>query len=465
MLAEPEEELPRGFIIGWSEQIARREQQLSSLSLIEKWRRKSWIESANDPLRGFPLQSLPYCVFAGEEGRARIGVGIGAFVLDLQHCARGLLFEGLPSEIQSACTERTLNALMACDASEQDALRTRLIDLLDADANEATREAVGLALTPMGEATLLKPVEPANYTDFYASIHHAARVGRLFRPDQPLLPNYKFVPIGYHGRASSLIVSGTPVRRPHGQTKPVDGGVPGFGPTKFLDYEVEVGAYVAGSNPLGESVSIARAAERVFGFSLVNDWSARDVQSWEYRPLGPFLAKSFATSVSPWVVPRAALEPFRVAVPPRAAEDPVPLSYLYDAEDQAAGAIDLTLEASLLTSAMRAADDAPCRLSSANLRDLYWTPAQMIAHHTSNGCNLLPGDLLASGTVSGAEENSAGCLLELTRGGKQPVTLPNGETRSALEDGDEVILRGFCRREGFPLISLGECRGVVLPAV
>ncbi|MGD0736140.1 MAG: fumarylacetoacetase [Terracidiphilus sp.] len=432
---------------------------------FEEWMRKSWIESANDAESGFPLQSLPHCVFAGDGGRARIGVGIGGFVLDLQQCSRGLLFEGLAAAIQAACTEVSLNALMACDTVGLAALRGRLMELLDADADEATRESVGLALTRMSDAKLLKPVESANYTDFYASIHHATRVGRLFRPEQPLLPNYKFVPIGYHGRASSIVVSGTEVRRPHGQTRPIDGGVPGFGPTKFLDYEVEVGAYIAGTNSLGEPVTIDRAADRIFGFSLVNDWSARDVQSWEYQPLGPFLAKSFATSVSPWVVPMAALEPFRVPALSRAADDPAPLPYLYDALDQAEGAIDLTLEVLLRTATMRAAGDAPHRLNSANLRDLYWTPAQMIAHHTSNGCNLLPGDLLASGTVSGEEESSAGCLLELTRGGKLPILLPNGENRAALEDCDEVTLRGWCRREGFPSVSFGECRGLVLPAV
>jgi fumarylacetoacetase len=465
MLAEPEEKLPRGIIIESRANISRRESELRSRSLIEEWARTSWIDSANDAVCGFPLQSLPYCVYAAKDGHARIGVGIGAFVLDLQHCARGGLFEGIPSEVQAASTERSLNALMTCDAAAHASLRRRLMDLLDAGVDGATREAVGLALTPIVEATLLKPVEAANYTDFYASIHHATRVGRLFRPEQPLLPNYKFVPIGYHGRASSLVVGGTPVRRPHGQTKPVDGGVPSFCPTKFLDYEVEVGVYIAGGNSLGTPVGIDRAGERIFGLSLVNDWSARDVQSWEYQPLGPFLGKSFATSVSPWVAPMAALEPFRVPVAERAAGDPAPLPYLFDEADQARGAINLTLEALLITTAMRAAGDGPYRLSSANLRDLYWTPAQMIAHHTSNGCNLLPGDLLATGTVSGAEESSAGCLLELTGGGKLPIQLPNGETRTALEDGDEMILRGYCRREGYPRVSVGECRGLILPAV
>jgi fumarylacetoacetase len=290
-------------------------------------------------------------------------------------------------------------------------------------------------------------------------------VGRLFRPEQPLLPNYKFVPIGYHGRASSIVVSGTEVRRPCGQLKPDASGIPGFSPTRFLDYEIEVGFYIAGSNALGVPVPIERAKKRIFGFSLVNDWSARDLQSWEYQPLGPFLAKSFATSVSPWVVPLAALEPFRVAASPRAERDPKPLPYLYDADDEASGAFDVTLEVLLLTTRMRAAGAEPFQLSKANLRDLYWTPAQLIAHHTSNGCNLQPGDLLASGTVSGAEEDSAGCLLELTCGGKQQIQLPNGESRAALEDGDEVILRGFCQREGLPLVTLGECRGVVAASI
>ena len=430
-----------------------------------EWSRNSWVESANDPACGFPLQSLPYCIFAGEDGRARPGVCIGACVLDLRWCKGAGLFEGLPAEIQAACETRTLNALMACGAANHAALRSRLMDLLDTGADEATRDVVSAALTPREDATLLKPVESANYTDFYASIHHATRVGRLFRPEQPLLPNYKFVPIGYHGRPSSLVVSGTQVRRPHGQTKPVAGGIPSFGPTRFLDYEVEVGLYIGTGNPLGKPITVRQAGDHVFGLSLLHDWSARDIQSWEYQPLGPFLAKSFATSVSPWVVPMAALAPFRAPIAQRPAEDPDPLDYLFDATDQYTGAIDLTLEAWLLTSAMRAAAQAPHRLSHANLRDLYWTPAQLIAHHTSNGCNLLPGDLLATGTVSGREDDAAGCLLELTAGGAKPILLSNGESRTALEDGDEVILRGFCRREGFPEISLGECRGVVLPAL
>jgi len=431
-----------------------------------EWKRKSWVESANDPACGFPLQSLPYCIFAGGDGRARPGVGIGTCILDLRWCKGAGLLDGLPASIQAACEARLLNPLMACGVAAHAALHSRLMDLLDAEAHQSARDAAGTALMPREDVTLLKPVQPANYTDFYASIHHALRVGKLFRPENPLLPNYKHVPIGYHGRASSIVVSGTPIRRPHGQTRPSEpGGKPGFGPTHFLDYEVEVGMYIAETNSLGEPVPIRQAGERIFGLSLVNDWSARDIQTWENQPLGPFLAKSFATSVSPWVVPMAALAPFRVPAAPRSAEDPGPLSYLFDATDQFTGGIDLNLEAFLLTPAMRAVGQVPHRLSRTNLRDLYWTPAQLVAHHTSNGCNLLPGDLLATGTVSGREDSAAGCLLELTAGGAKPVPLPNRETRTALEDGDEVILRGFCRRQGFPEVSLGKCHGMVMAAV
>ena len=442
---------------------ARSERQLTDRFSRTEWKRTSWVESANDTACGFPLQNLPYCIFMRGDEPPRPGVGIGSFVLDLQACSRSELFAGLPASIRAACEARSLNPLIASGAAAHTALRSRLMDLLDVAADATTRRSVDAALVPMHEVALLKPVESANYTDFYASIHHATRVGRLFRPDQPLLPNYKYVPIGYHGRASSLVVSGTDIRRPCGQTKPMQGNVPGFGPSKFLDYEVEVGLYIAGGNPLGEPIPINTVGAHIFGVCLVNDWSARDIQSWEYQPLGPFLAKSFATSVSPWVVPMAALAPFRVPASPRAAEDPQPLPYLNDADDQKAGALDLTVEVFLLTPAMRAAGHGPQRLSKANLRDLYWTPAQLLAHHTSNGCNLLSGDLLATGTVSGAAEDSAGCLLELTSGGK-PVLLPDGESRKALEDGDEVILRGYCRREGFPQVSLGECRGMLLPA-
>lgn len=468
MLAESEEELFERWLEQSGSTYWKREHVLTEAFSKAEWSRTSWVESANEPGCGFPLQSLPYCIGAGPHRRGRIGVGvgIGAFILDLRTCHGARLLEQLSAQILAACEANTLNALMACEPPAHAALRTRLMALLDEAADESTRAAVGDALTPRADATLLKPVESANYTDFYASIHHATRVGRLFRPDDPLLPNYKHVPIGYHGRASSVVVSGTPVRRPHGQTSPSQaGGIPGFGPAGFLDYEVEVGLYVATANPLGEPIPIRHAANHIFGLSLLNDWSARDIQAWENQPLGPFLAKSFATSVSPWVVPMAALAPFRVPAALRSQADPSPLAYLLDATDQSTGAINLTVEVWLLTPSMRNDGQPPHRLSQANLSDLYWTPAQLFAHHTSNGCNLLTGDLVATGTVSGPADESAGCLLELTVGGRQPIALPDGETRSSLQDGDEVFLRGFCRRAGFPDVSLGECSGVVLPAL
>ena len=427
---------------------------------------QSWIDSANMRDNGFPLQSLPYCIFQIGSEKPRPGVGIGAFILDLAACSRAGLLESLGPTILAACAAQTLNPLVGCTPDGHAALRSRLTALLAESADEATRAAVRAALTPMSEATLLKPIQPPNYTDFYASIHHATRVGRLFRPDNPLLPNYKHIPIGYHGRASSIVVSGRPIRRPHGQSRPVEAGAaPTFGPSRSLDYELEVTLYITGGNSLGEPIPIDQAQNHIFGLSLLNDWSARDIQSWEYQPLGPFLGKSFATSVSPWVVPMAALAPFRVAAAARPDADPLPLPYLLDPGDQSSGALDITVEALLLTARMRAEGEPPQRLSQSNVRDLYWTPAQLIAHHTSNGCNLVPGDLLATGTVSGPEDSSAGCLLELTQNGARPIQLPNGETRTALEDGDEVILRGFCHREGFPDVSFGECLGTIIPAL
>ena len=311
----------------------------------------------------------------------------------------------------------------------------------------------------------MKPVHIPNYTDFYASIDHAFRVGQLFRPDQPLLPNYKHLPIGYHGRASSIIPSEMPVIRPTGQSRPEPAGTePEFGPTKSLDYELELGLYIGQPNFLGTPIPIVDADRHLFGVSLLNDWSARDIQSWEYQPLGPFLSKNFATTISPWVTPMAALEPFRVAASPHPHDDPKPLPYLHSAADQERGALDIRLDVYLATETMRANKLAPFQLSQSNPRDLYWTPAQLIAHHTSNGCNLQTGDLLATGTISSPPESSGGCLLELTRNGAKPIMLPTGELRTFLADGDEIILRGFCEAPGYPRIGLGECRGIILPA-
>jgi fumarylacetoacetase len=316
----------------------------------------------------------------------------------------------------------------------------------------------------MAEAELLLPARVGDYTDFYASIHHATNVGSMFRPDNPLLPNYKWVPIGYHGRASSLVPSGTPVRRPRGQIKDASSDAPVYAPTRALDYEMELGCFVGSPNALGETVPIARAEEHLFGICLVNDWSARDVQSWEYQPLGPFLAKSFATTVSPWVVTFEALEPFRVPAFGRAAGDPAPLAYLHSEANAAAGGLDVTVEVYLSSEQMRRNSVDPVRLSRGRAADLYWTLAQMLTHHASNGCNLSPGDLFASGTISGASKDARGCLLELTWRGAEPITLPSGETRRFLEDGDEVIMRGYCERAGAARIGLGECRGIVVPA-
>lgn len=314
---------------------------------------------------------------------------------------------------------------------------------------------------------MLLPAAVGDYTDFYASIFHATNVGKVFRPDNPLLPNYKYIPIGYHGRASSLVATGTPVRRPFGQTRDGEGNpgnAPKFGPTKALDYEVELGFFVGVGNLLGETIPIGEAEEHIFGICLVNDWSARDIQAWEYQPLGPFLGKSFATSLSPWVVTMEALAPFRTAAFARAEGDPAPLPYLFSQGDREQGGLDLWLEVSLLSVRMREAGMAPVVLGRSNFRDMYWTMAQMLTHHASNGCNLRAGDLLASGTVSGADQTARGCLLELTSRGKDPVTLPTGEQRKFLEDGDEIILRGFCERDGFRRIGLGTCRGTILPA-
>jgi len=306
------------------------------------------------------------------------------------------------------------------------------------------------------------PAVVGDYTDFYASIFHATNVGKMFRPQNPLLPNYRWVPIGYHGRASSLVVGGTPIPRPEGQTAPrEEGGAPGFGPSRAFDYELEVGAFLGPGNALGASVPVAEAEEHLFGLCLVNDWSARDIQGWEYQPLGPFLSKSFATSLSPWVVTVEALAPFRVAAFSRAGGDPEPLPHLRSADDAARGGIDLHLEVLLSSATMRREGRPPMTVSRSNLRDLYWTLAQMVAHHTSNGCNLRAGDLIASGTVSGPEKVNRGCLLERTSRGEEPLDLPDGEKRGFLEDGDEVILRGRCEREGFASIGFGECRGVV----
>jgi fumarylacetoacetase len=423
----------------------------------------AWLDSARTTDADFPVQNLPFGIFRdGGEGEPRVGVAIGDRILDLARAGADGLLAGLSDDLRAAAGARTLNPLMALGSEVARALRHRLFDLL-VDPEAAAR--VRPCLAAASRAELLLPAEVGDYTDFYASVHHATNVGSMFRPDNPLLPNYRHVPIGYHGRASSVVVSGTPVRRPSGQTLPDGAADPAFGPTRALDYECEVALWVGTGNALGTPVPVAEAGRHLFGVSLLNDWSARDVQRWEYQPLGPFLAKNFATSVSPWVVTMDALAPFRAPAAARAEGEPRALPYLTDPADQAAGALGLSLEVTLASARMRDAGLAPVRLSLASFASLYWTPAQLLAHHASNGCNLRPGDLLGSGTVSGPDPGSRGCLLELTWRGSQPVTLPTGEVRRFLEDGDEVTLRGWCEREGFRRIGLGECRGVVLPAV
>lgn len=417
-------------------------------------RKRCWVESANDPETDFPVENLPFGRF--EEGnRKGIGLAIGNQIVYLRGCLDAGLFGDLTSPIFF------LNR-MTGEPYRAHEIRQRLTVLL---TDNQYRSRLEPHLIPQSSVQMLLPYMIGDYTDFYASIHHATNVGRLFRPDNPLLPNYKYVPIGYHGRASSIVISGTEVRRPSGQTKPPDAAQPKFGSSRMLDYELEMGFFVGEGNPLGTPVPIEQARDRIFGFCLVNDWSARDVQSWEYQPLGPFLGKSFATTISPWVVTPDALEPYRVPVAPRPDGDPKPLPYLWSDEDQQRGAFDIHLEVSLLTAKMRAAGERPFRVSLGNLRDLYWTPAQMLAHHTSNGCNLRYGDLLATGTVSGPTPDSVGSLLERTKRGTEPLQLPSGEQRKFLEDGDEVIFCAWCEREGYPRIGFGECRGVITPAL
>jgi fumarylacetoacetase len=422
---------------------------------------RSWIESANDSQTDFPLENLPFGVFQCSEGSACLGVAIGDQILDLHAALANGLFDTLDPEISRSCKSNSLNALMVIGRDAIAGLRPRLMNLL---SDGSSRSRVEPALIPQSAVEMLLPARIGDYTDFYASIYHATNVGSLFRPDNPLLPNYKYIPIGYHGRASSIVVSGAEIQRPCGQTKAPDAATPSFGPSRSLDYELEVGFFVGRGNTQGEVVPIADAESHIFGLCLLNDWSARDIQAWEYQPLGPFLAKNFATTISPWVVTLDALEPFRAPAFARSPDDPVPLPYLNAAEDQARGGIDLKLEVWLETKQMRAEKAGPVQLSGGNLRDLYWTLAQMLTHHASNGCNLEPGDLLASGTVSGATKNSFGCLLEITRRGAEPLHLPNGETRRFLEDGDEVILRGYCERDGHKRIGFGTCRGIVRPA-
>jgi fumarylacetoacetase len=421
----------------------------TTLNATHDPRLRSWVESANEAGCDFPIQNLPFGRFStASDAVPRIGVAIGDRILDLRRA--GLI------------DTDDMNALMAATPERRSALRALISQGLA--ERSARQSAWEIALVAQSAATMHVPCRIGDYTDFYTGIHHATTVGKLFRPDQPLLPNYKWVPIGYHGRASSIGVSGQRVRRPQGQTRAPDAQEPSFGPSKRLDYELELGFLIAQGNALGEPIAMAEAERHLFGVTLLNDWSARDLQAWEYQPLGPFLSKSFASTLSPWIVTMEALAPFRSKFV-RPEGDPQPLPYLDSSANRESGMLDITLEVWLQTAKMREAGEAAVRLTRGNTAEAaYWTVAQLVAHHTVNGCNLRPGDLLGSGTLSGEAADAAGSLLELTLGGKQPMTLANGERRAFLEDGDTLVLRGHCQRDGAVRIGLGEVGGTITAA-
>ncbi len=420
----------------------------------------SWVASANHPGTDFPIQNLPFAVFRrkGSQEAFRGGVAIGDQVLDLAAVATsGVLSGGAASAAQAASADK-LNALMALGQPAWSALRLALSRALRSGSGDEGKLAN--CLVPMASVEFALPAQIGDYTDFYTSIHHATNIGKLFRPDNPLLPNYQWIPIGYHGRASSIGVSGQIFKRPMGQLMPAGAEQPTVGPSKRLDIELELGVFIGQGNALGEPVAIGEAESHVFGICLLNDWSARDIQGWEYQPLGPFLAKNFATTISPWIVTLEALAPYRLPFT-RAEGDPQPLPYLDSEHNRAAGAFDIRLSVELQTPRMRNAGLAGHRLCETSYRHAYWTLAQMVTHHTVNGCNLQPGDLLGSGTLSGPTLDQAGALIELTGGGRNPIVLSNGEQRTFLEDGDSVTFRGWCEKPGAARIGFGECTGSV----
>ncbi len=427
---------------------------------------RSWVESSDDPQTDFPIQNLPLGMFSRDGVRPRAGIAIGDAILDLTAAASANLLSNELADVVGDCTRAgALNPLLAAGRGPLRALRAEASALLSADS-PAGRRASGRVdlLVPQRDARLHLPAHVGDYTDFYASINHATNVGSMFRPDNALLPNYKWVPIGYHGRASSIVPSGTPIIRPVGQSKEEGADAPVVRPSRRMDYELEMGVWIAGGNQLGERVRITEADELIGGLSLVNDWSARDVQAWEYQPLGPFLAKSFATSVSPWIVTLDALEPFRTNAFRREVSDPQPLEYLSSTDDAERGGFAITLEVLLTSQTMREQGVDPMLVSRGSFTEMYWTIAQLVTHHASNGCNLRAGDLLGSGTVSGPAPDSRGCLLERTWKGTEPLALPTGETRAFLADGDTVTLRGSCARDGYRRIGFGEVSGTITPA-
>ncbi|MGB7068515.1 MAG: fumarylacetoacetase [Pyrinomonadaceae bacterium] len=425
---------------------------------------KSWVESANSPDTDFPIQNLPLCVYEFGDTEPLLGIGfaIGDKILDIYGCVGDGLIQNEHLAQFASFRFWSLNAVGGLGAGVLTDLRRQAVFLLS-DKND-DRTQVAEHLVSISDVRFEPAFKIGDYTDFYCSIFHATNVGSMFRPDDPLLPNYKYIPIGYHGRASSIVISGTEIQRPNGQNRSDAEKPPVFIPCKNLDYEMEVGFFVGQGNELGRSISIGEAEKHIFGLCLVNDWSARDIQAWEYQPLGPFLAKNFATTVSPFVVTMEALAPFRTPAFERNESDPQPLSYLSDTQNQKFGGIDINLEVYIQTEKMRIENIEPHLLSNSNMKDLYWTIGQMLTHHASNGCNLQTGDLMATGTVSGKYKNERGCLLEMTWRGTEPIDLPSGEQRRFLEDGDEVIMKGYCERDGFRRIGFGECRGRIISA-
>ncbi len=426
--------------------------------------RRSWVAKANHPDNDFPIQNLPFAVFRrGSQEAFRGGVAIGDQIVDLAALAQSALLSGAALEAAAAASDAHLNALMSLGAGMHSALRAALSRALEADS--PAQRMLEPLLVPQAEAEYAVPARVGDFTDFFTSVYHASAAGRINRPGtNPLLPNYTWVPIGYHSRSSSICVSPHAVRRPLGQIMPRGDSEPHLGACRRLDYEFELGAYVTLGNELGTPVPMHEAEAQIFGLSLLNDWSARDIQAWEYQPLGPFLAKNFATTVAPWIITLEALEPYRVPFE-RAAEYPQrSLPYLESEVNRQSGAFDIQLEALIQTAAMRVRGEAPARVSLTSYRHAFWTLAQLVAHHTINGCNLEPGDLLGTGTLSGPTASEAGSLLELSNGGREEVHLGATDTRRFLEDGDTVIFRGWCQRADGPRIGLGEARGTIEPA-
>jgi fumarylacetoacetase len=426
---------------------------------------RSFVDSANSTTTDFPIQNLPFGVIrrANSKEEFRGGVAIGDQVLDLAALAKLNLLSGAAAQAAQACAKPTLYRYMAMGEAAWSALRGGISKFLSEDS--AHEGMIRGCLVPQVDIEMAMPARVGDYTDFYASVHHAANVGKLFRPDQPLLPNYKWVPIAYHGRSSSIGISGQQLHRPIGQVCGTGQTVPVVQPSKRLDYELEMAMFIGSGNAQGKRIAIDDAEQHIFGMCLLNDWSARDLQAWEYQPLGPFLAKNFGSTISPWIVSMEALAPYRMPFA-RDAADPQPLPYLTSHENNTSGSINITLEVLIETTKMRADMLLPQRVSVSNFAEAaYWTPAQMVAHHTINGCNLQPADLLGSGTMSGPTPEEMGSLLELTEGGKKAITLSNGETRTFIEDGDTIIMRAYCEREGAARIGFGECRGTLLPAL